>query len=112
MEYKQLSGLEEIEDACTADAAAIFYFSSDTCSVCKVLRPKVAEMVEREFPLFRLYYINIDKTPLLGGQYRIFSIPTLLVYFDGKEFFRKSRNISLGELETDLRRPYKLMFDE
>jgi thioredoxin 1 len=112
MEFKQLFTLEEIEDACTTNAAAVFYFSTDTCNVCKVLRPKVARMLDMEFPLFRLYYVNIEQSPLLAGQYRIFSIPTILVFFDGKEFFRKSRNISLTELENEIHRPYSLLFND
>ncbi len=106
MEYIPLFTLEEIEDAILTNAASVFWFSTDTCNVCKVLRPKLAELVKKEFPLVRLYYINIEKSPLLAGQFRVFSVPTALVYFDGREFFRKSRNISLSELEGDIRRPY------
>jgi len=112
MEYKQLYTPADIEEAITGNEASVFYFSSDTCNVCKVLRPKVAELVTTEFPRFRLYYINIEQSPLLAGQFRIFSIPTLLVYFDGKEFFRKSRNISLNELSDEINRPYSLMFGD
>ncbi len=111
MEYKQLFSLDEIEDAISTNAASLFYFSSDSCNVCKVLKPKVSEMLDEEFPLFRLYYVNTEQSPLLAGQFRIFSIPTLLVYFDGKSFFRKSRTISIAELENGIRRPYSLMFD-
>lgn len=112
MEYTQLYSPADIEEAIAGNEASVFYFSSDTCNVCKVLRPKVAELVASEFPQFKLYYINIEQSPLLAGQFRIFSIPTLLVYFDGKEFFRKSRNISLDELSNEISRPYSLMFGE
>ena len=87
MKYIQLYSLNEVEDAIATNAASLFYFSSDTCSVCKVLRPKVSELLTDEFPLFKLYYVNIEQSPLIAGQFRIFSIPTLLVYFDGKEFY-------------------------
>ena len=112
MHYTQLYTLEEIDHAIAGNEAVLFYFSSETCNVCKVLRPKVAELMEEEFPLFRLYYINIEQSPLLAGQYRIFSIPTLLIYLDGKEFFRKSRNIGISELTEEIHRPYSLMFGD
>ncbi len=112
MQYTQLYTLEEIENAIATNPASLFYFSSDSCNVCKVLRPKVAELLEEEFSLFSLYYVNIEQSPLLAGQFRIFSIPSLVVFFDGKEFFRKSRNISIAELAEEIRRPYSLLFEK
>ncbi len=112
MEYIQLYTLDEIEAAITTNAASLLYFSTETCNVCKVLRPKISELIRNEFPLFKLYYINIELSPVLAGQFRIFSIPTVLVYFDGKEFFRKSRNIHTGELAGDIGRPYSLLFND
>ena len=31
------------------DEAALFYFSTPTCNVCKVLKPKVKELIEEDF---------------------------------------------------------------
>ena len=57
-----------------------------------------------------MYYINTKLNPEIIGQERIFTVPTITVYIDGKEFLRKSRNIGIGELQTDLERPYNLFF--
>ena len=111
MKYIQLYSLNEVEDAIATSTASLFYFSSDTCSICKVLRPKISELLTDEFPLFNLYYVNTEQSPLIAGQFRIFSIPTLLVYFEGKEFYRKSRNISIRDLADKISRPYSLMFN-
>ena len=55
-------------------------------------------------------WIDIERSPLIAGQQRIFTAPTILVYFDGKESLRKSRNISIGGLEEEIGRIYGLMF--
>lgn len=110
MAYQNITLMNEIEEAIATNDAVLFYFSSPKCNVCKVLKPKVAELIKEEFPNIKLYYVNIEEAPVISGQYRIFTIPTLLVYFDGKEFMRKSRNIGIGEMEGELRRPYELMF--
>lgn len=112
MEYKAITLMNEIIEAAEKDDAALFYFSTTTCNVCKVLKPKVKELIESEFPKINLYYVDIEKAPVVSGQFRIFSIPTLLVYFGGKEYLRKSRTIGLGELASEIGRPYGLMFED
>ncbi len=110
MEYKDISQMDEINTIIENDEAALFYFSTPTCNVCKVLKPKIAELIQESFPKINLYYVNIEEAPIISGQLRIFAIPTLLIFFDRKEYIRKSRNIGLGELEEEIERPYGMMF--
>lgn len=112
MEYMPLIFPDEIEAAIKEKKAALFYFSAPHCNVCKVLKPKLAEMLTEEFPEIDLFYVDIDKTPMTSGQFRIFSIPTIMIFFEGKEYIRKSRNIGLVELSRELEKPYKLMFED
>jgi hypothetical protein len=37
-------------------------------------------------------------------------VPTILVFIEGKEFIRKSRNIGIEELGDLIARPYTLLF--
>lgn len=86
------------------------YFSTVECGVCKVLKPKVEEMIFREFPEIKLVYVEINQSPEIAAQNRIFTVPVVLVYFEGREFFRKSRNFGVDELRNELIRPYSLLF--
>lgn len=110
--------MEPVDDPAVLDrlirdeAALLCYYSTDSCSVCKVLKPKVQELLEDRFPQMRSCYVDIDKSPLLSGQFRVFTIPTILVFFDGKEHARLSRNIGIGQLEENIARPYGLLFGE
>lgn len=90
--------------------AFLAYFSTDSCNVCKVLKPKVEELVHTEFPKIKLFYININKLPEVAAHHQVFAAPTLLVFFDGREYLRKSRNIGLEELRNQIRRPYTMLF--
>ncbi|WP_163717180.1 thioredoxin family protein [Mangrovibacterium lignilyticum] len=90
--------------------AVIAYFSTNDCQVCKVLKPRVAEMVEANFKQLNLVYISLDKHPDIAGQFRIFTVPTIVVFFEGREFLRKSRSFGVEELKNDISRPYHLMF--
>ncbi len=88
----------------------LFYFSHDECNVCKVLKPKIYEMISDHFPGLEMYYVNIKELPAVAGQESVFAVPTISVLFDGKEFIRKSRNIGLQELYEQIHRPYSLLF--
>jgi hypothetical protein len=59
----------------------------------------------------QMYYCDTIESPEVAAQNSIFAVPTLVIYFDGKEYLRKSRNIGLLELQKDIERPYSLMFD-
>ncbi len=88
--------------------ALLLYCSHDKCNVCKVLRPKVENLIASKFPKIQIEYIDIAKTPRRSAFLQVFAAPTLLIFFEGKEFYRKSRNISIFELEQLLTRPYNL----
>ena len=57
-------------------------------------------------------YVDSEALPEVAAQNRIFTVPTILVFLDGKEFLRKSRNINLHEFRQDIERPYLLYFDK
>jgi thioredoxin-like negative regulator of GroEL len=104
--------LESLETLVAGEKGLVVYFSNEMCSVCRVLKPKVAAMLKDQFPGVTLRYVDIDKSPMLAGQHRVFTIPTLVIFFDGKEQHRFSRNISLQQLEEALEKPYRMLFSE
>lgn len=108
--YQHIENPEEFEKLMAQQPAVLVYFSTLECNVCKVLKPKVMELVQSEFPEISLVYVETNLQPEIAAQNRIFAAPTLLVYFDGKEFIRKSRNLSIDQLLQELQRPYRLMF--
>jgi len=103
--------INEVFDKIATEKGLLFYFSSDSCSVCKVLKPKVALMLQEKFPHMISHYVDIEKSPVISGQFRIFTIPTILLFFEGKEQARYSRSIGMQQLEASISRPYSMIFD-
>ena len=108
--YKTIISVEEFENSKKENLASLYYFSHNECNVCKVLKPKIEELFTEKFPKTELFYVNTKETPELSAQNSVFAVPTLLIFIDGKEFIRKSRNIGLGELDELMDRPYNMMF--
>jgi len=86
------------------------YFSHDGCNVCKVLLPKIKELLDARFPKMKFKYIDIENEPMMAAQYRVFTAPTILVFFEDKEYYRFARNVSISELQSSIQRPYELLY--
>lgn len=78
--------------------------------MCKVLKPKLIEMLVQNFPLMNFAYVNCEEAKELAAQQNIFSVPTILFFFEGKEFIRKARYVNLDELKNELDRIYSMIF--
>lgn len=110
-QIKTVENLETFSDILQNDDAALFYFSHEKCNVCKVLKPKVKELLEAKFPKMNMYYADTVLAPEIAGQNSVFAVPTILTFFGGREYGRKSRNIGLQELEIEIERPYSMIFE-
>jgi len=107
---KDIKNIQQLEELKKSELAFLVYFSHEKCNVCKVLKPKINLLLEKKFPEMEMYYADTVLYPEIAAQNSIFTVPTILAFFDNKESFRKSRNISLPELENILSRPYNLIF--
>ncbi|PID58395.1 MAG: thiol reductase thioredoxin [Ignavibacteriae bacterium] len=92
--------------------AVLVYFSTPECNVCKILKPKINDLISNEFNKIKTVYVNCENFSQIAAQNNVFTVPTIIIYFEEKELFRKSRNIGLNELSKDLARPYSLFFEE
>jgi len=108
--FMTINSIEEAEKIIAKNTSALFYFSTKSCSVGEALQPKVTALIQTKFPKIKLFEIDLNFSPKTASHFKAFVEPTVLVYFDGKEFIRKSRNFSIFELEEAIERPYKLIY--
>ncbi len=103
-----IQSTQQIDELINTAKPLLIYFSGENCSVCKVLKPKIEKVVIDNFPKMEIYEVKTDNCLELSAQFLIFSIPTVLVYFDKKEFKRYGRNMSIPLFVEELKRPYNL----
>lgn len=103
---------QEIKKIIANHAAVMIYFYSNQCAPCIALKPKIKSMVSAHFPLIKQYYIDAETVPQQMASLQVFTAPTLLFFFDGKETLRLSNYISIEVLKHDLSRYYQLLFDK
>ena len=101
--------IEDIDRQLHSELAVALYFSAPTCNVCHALKPKLLSAFEENFAQLQVISVDISETPEIASHFSVFTIPTLLVYLNGKEFLRKSRHMSVGEVVQEIKRPYNMM---
>jgi thioredoxin-like negative regulator of GroEL len=109
---KTLYNLEDLQQFINESTISVVYFSNEACNVCRILKPKIIELLNMQFPSVSFAYVDIEKSPVISGQYRVFTIPTIDIYVEGREHARFSRNVTMHDFEAALRKPYDMLFGE
>ena len=97
MEKKNFENKKSFDKYLNNEKMVLAYFSGKSCNVCQVLKPKIDELVKLKFPAVKTLYIDIEENSALRGQLLIFSIPTIILYIEGKETGKFSRNVSMQQ---------------
>ncbi|UTW65789.1 thioredoxin family protein [bacterium SCSIO 12643] len=101
---------EELKEKIAQTPGLVLYFKNDMCSPCMALRPKVEELVQLQFPKMEFLIVDTVEQPLLSSAYNVYANPTILVFFEGREYIRKSKYIGTSELEQEIDRLYRMVF--
>jgi thiol-disulfide isomerase/thioredoxin len=101
---------QDIRNTTINNKAVLLYFFNNGCAPCRVLRPKIQELIENEFPEMHFILIDTVNFPSTAAEYGVFSSPTIIVFFENKEYIRESKNISISELYTKIDRFYSMIY--
>lgn len=63
-------------------------FWASWCGPCKMMGPVVEQIAQDMGDSARVCKINIDEQPELASQYNVMSIPTFILFKEGKEVNR------------------------
>ncbi len=110
MSYTFAQTLEEANEFLRENPAVLVFFSDESCNVGDALSPKLQTMLQEQFPEMQFLEINVQMLPEARGYYNVFVIPSVLVYFDGRETIRQARHISVPKLAQEIERVYNIMF--
>ena len=81
-------------------------FYAEWCGPCTMMKPILLDVAERMGDGITILSIDVDKEKELAVQYRIQSVPTLIIYKNGKQLWRQSGLISANAL-TKLLKEYQ-----
>ncbi|URZ03847.1 hypothetical protein CLAUR_039130 [Clostridium felsineum] len=99
---------QEVEELINNNEILLLYFESDTCGVCKVIKPELNKIL-KSYPDIKNIFVNVGGNIKLAASYSVFTLPAVLVFINGKESIRQARYINLEEIESRISRYYKLI---
>jgi thiol-disulfide isomerase/thioredoxin len=106
-----LRNIDEIKSLVSNSKITLLYISSESCGVCKVIFPRLENML-KSYPEVEAARTDIQELPLLSGEYNVFTIPCVLVFVEGKEIVREARYINFEQLNDQIDRYYNIFYKE
>ena len=97
MSYITLTKDNFAQEVLSSDKPVLVDFWAEWCGPCVGLAPTIEE-IAREQSTVKVGKVNVDNEPELARQYRIMSIPTLIVFRNGEPVRREVGGKSKEEI--------------
>lgn len=94
--------MENFEDIIKSDKPVLIDFFATWCGPCKMMHPILEELHGKVCDSARIIKIDIDKNEQLAAIYNVRSVPTLMVFKNGKLEWRASGVQSADALKSVL----------
>ena len=94
--------MNKFQDIIAGDTPVLVDFFAEWCGPCKMMKPVLEELKKKMGNKIITLKIDIDKNISLSSEYRIQSVPTLVLWKKGEIIWRQSGALSLNELEQIL----------
>ncbi len=78
----------ETFDGAIKSGIVLIDFYADWCGPCKMMEPVIDELASEMEGKAVIAKVNVDEYSDIASRYQIFSIPTFIIFKDGKEIER------------------------
>lgn len=71
-----------------SDGLVLIDFFAEWCGPCRMLAPVLEDFANEESGI-EVYKVNVDNDPDLAREFQVSSIPTMILFKDGKQIEKK-----------------------
>lgn len=98
--------MENFDDIIKSEKPVLIDFFATWCGPCKMMHPILEELHTKVGDKARIITIDIDKNKRLAAIYNVRSVPTLMIFKNGKLEWRESGVQQVEKLEQILAQYY------
>lgn len=92
--------MEKFNEIIKGEGLTLVDFFATWCGPCKMMHPVLEQLKDELGESIRVIKIDVDKNMDLSMQYRIQSVPTLMLFKNGAAVWRQSGVMSLNNLKS------------
>ncbi len=74
-------------------------FYATWCGPCKTMAPMLGELKTKVGDKASILKVDVDQNPEVAHKYQIRSVPTLILFKDGKQVWRQSGVVPVNQME-------------
>lgn len=90
--------MEKFNEMINGEQLTLVDFFATWCGPCKMMHPILEQLKEKMGDDIRILKVDVDKNEALSMQYRIQSVPTLMLFKKEEMVWRQSGAMSLNDL--------------
>lgn len=90
--------METFADVISSPVPVLIDIYAEWCAPCKMMAPVLKQLKDMQGDNVRIVKIDIDKNPQIARHYSVYSVPTLMIFKNGKQLWRQSGVMSAAEL--------------
>ena len=94
--------MEKFKALINSENPVLVDFFATWCGPCKMQAPILSEVSEELGNKARILKIDVDKNPAVANQFKIQSVPTLMLFKEGKKIWRESGVIPISTLKAKI----------
>ena len=90
--------METFNDVISSDKLVLVDFFATWCQPCKMMHPVLESIKQQLGDSIRIIKVDVDKYQQTAAQYRVQSVPTLMLFRNGQNLWRQSGAMSAANL--------------
>jgi len=104
-ELQELTSMDGVEQFIEKHKWSFLYISRQECTVCHSVLPKLRELLIH-YPEIYLGHINANQVEAIAAKFLTFSVPTMILMVEQKEYLRADRFVRFDDLNKQIERIY------
>jgi len=81
-----------------SDKPVLVDFSAEWCGPCRMLAPILEDVKKRIGDRATIFKLDVDRNQVIASNYNVMSVPTLILFQNGKPVWRRSGVLSAADL--------------